>query len=559
MEKNLAELEKLIKNSNIKAAAESIGRLMTGPEDDKQRVMEMLALTPDKTALDLLDFLFEENVLAPGTAEPLFQLVIDRAHLHFPFVLILLRHGGRQRALAAVSLLRHVMGRETNTGILAEIIKTAGLNKLDKLTDDIAEFIFYDDPKLKSCAVQALERIGTERALDRLEKIAETSKCDQDVLDAVHLLKTNAQQGPLSITPEEPEPEPPAQAEPAGETPPDAAQPSFEDQLELLSSSDVAQRYQAFNYFSMRSEDVARALSECLDTDNEDLMISLLWLVTVSIPNDAIQDLFSIISNGPVDNRIKFCVYSALEAYPRLDSAAILTKGITEPAAYVRVAVVKALEKHCSDYVVAEIRQKIESGTKSGEELVRTILDVRAERLIQALLKSDTFSYIASNYLENKASPAALDTYIRILEDRNLKSTVKRFQKIRDDKAFGPKPLVMVVCPAQPYLEVYGRRIHTCGFEAVLHTGTQEAFEDLMNRKPSALICCVMLNNMSCIDFVKEARQVYGPDELPIIVSSLLKDFCVGKNQEKAKNAGITAVVEFPANPAQIKSWVKAG
>ncbi|WP_022664391.1 HEAT repeat domain-containing protein [Desulfospira joergensenii] len=556
MDDYLPKLQELIKEAKIEAAKENLSRFRSRPAQDRQKIMEMLALASDKTTLALLDFLLEDKSLDPETSGPLFQLLIDRAHLHFPFALVLLKHGDPARILNAIPLFRHILARETRAELLGQIIRMAGILRLEKLTDDIAEFVFYDDPGLKAMAVRALERIGTDRAYQRLEQIAATEKTDPDIVDALEFLKTN----PKHFRADEPEPksdilpDPPVKSDPMDD---DQTFESFESHIARLSSGNVEERYQALQYFSENGSLTAQALSLNLGPDDPDLLVSLLWLVSMTLPPGAVQDIFSLISEDPGDNLVKFSIYNALEAYPDLDSPAMILKGISEPASFVRMAAVKALEKHCSDYVVAEIKQKIESGSKTGEELVRTILDVRASRLIESLLTSDTFSYIASNYLETKASITVLDAYIQVLEKRNLKSTLKRFQNLRETKEVGTRPVIMVVSPSKSYLEVYAKRIHLSGFDARTFTGTQDAFEAMVAEKPSALLCSLILNNMTSTDFAGETRKIYDKKELPLMVSPLLRNL-ESKELEKAMQAaGISGRVDFPARTSQIKSWVK--
>ena len=75
-----------------------------------------------------------------------------------------------------IPLLKHILLKETNTRLLNKIIRTAGKLKIEKMVDNIAEFIFYDDIDLKTEAVKALERIGTSKACEKLVKASKTSK-----------------------------------------------------------------------------------------------------------------------------------------------------------------------------------------------------------------------------------------------------------------------------------------------------------------------------------------------------------------------------------------------
>ena len=116
--------------------------------------------------------------------------------MNFNFILILLRHGDRSTFDNAIPLVRHILSRETDKDLLRELINMAGKFQLGRLTDDIAEFIYYDDTTLKAEAVKALERIGTPKSLARLVQASKTEKCDPDILDAVQVLSAKKEAAP---------------------------------------------------------------------------------------------------------------------------------------------------------------------------------------------------------------------------------------------------------------------------------------------------------------------------------------------------------------------------
>jgi len=519
-------------------------------DSEKQEVIEMLALAPDKTALALLTFLLGKIRLDNETRKRLFQLTADRAHLNFTFARILLDHGDQSQLIYWAPLFKHILSKETNEDLLNRIIRTAGKLKLEVLIEDVAEFIFYDHMALKADAIKALERIGSNLALERLEQVALTDKCDQDILDAIDILKTA-----LSDVPTPVDTGPYTNEQPKEED-------SFETNLVLLTSGRGEERYQAFTYFSAHGFQVASALTDCtdkqgkLDNLDHDLLINLLSLTARTIPRQAITCLYDLLSEKKIDSQIRFAVYNALEAFPELESAAGIIKGISDPSMYVRIAAIRALEKHCSDYVVAEIKNKIESGTKVGEILVHAILDARAVCLIEALMSSDTFSYITSNYLEKIAPVQVIEAYISVLEKRNLKSTIKKYIRLRDQKASLKKKFFILVSSSRSFLDVYAKLIDTCGYETRTFIDTQEAFEAIVVEKPAAIVCDLFLNHMTGIGFAGEVREMYNPQELPIIISSLQKGLSKPELDADLEKSKVNLFCDFPARPNQIKSWL---
>ncbi|MCP3941295.1 MAG: HEAT repeat domain-containing protein [Desulfobacteraceae bacterium] len=543
----LPKLRQLIKTARIKQAQEHLSILSRQPDNAKQEVIEMLALAPDKTALPLLAFLLGETTMDAQTRERLFQLTTDRAHLNFTFTNILLDNGDRAQLIHYSPLFKHVLSQETNEDLLNKIISTAGKLKLENLVDDIAEFIFYDHVTLKTDAITALKHIGNTKALERLEKVALTDKCDQNILNTIDILKTDLSDAHLSAKK------------------PDIIQQqktnSFESNLTLLASKKLEDRYQAMNYFSDQGAQVAEALAATitdLDDLDHDLIINLLDLTAKTIPRGAIDNLLTLIAQKKIDPQIRFAIYNALEAFPELESVAGIIKGISDPSMYVRIAAIKVLERHYSDYILAEIKNKIESGTKTGEMLVHSILDAGAVCLMEALMVSDTFFYIASNYIDKTCSIPVMESFIKILEKSKLKSTVKKYTRNRDQKTKIKKKVFVIISLSHSYLNVYTKLIDTCGHASLTFTDTQEAFESILVKKPAAIVCDLFFNNMTAMNFAREIREMYTPQEVPIIISSLQKELSKPELDTELKKAKIDLFCNFPATPGQIKSWIKA-
>ncbi|MBU4130173.1 MAG: hypothetical protein KKF12_05080, partial [Proteobacteria bacterium] len=95
MDLYLPKLRQLIKTAQIDQAQERLSILSSRPVNERQEVIEMLALATDKTALCLLSFLLGKTTLDAETRERLFQLTTDRAHLNFAFAGILLDQADR--------------------------------------------------------------------------------------------------------------------------------------------------------------------------------------------------------------------------------------------------------------------------------------------------------------------------------------------------------------------------------------------------------------------------------------------------------------------------------
>jgi CheY-like chemotaxis protein len=171
---------------------------------------------------------------------------------------------------------------------------------------------------------------------------------------------------------------------------------------------------------------------------------------------------------------------------------------------------------------------------------------------------SDTFSYITSNYLEKNAPVSVIASFISILERRGLKSTAKKYIRLRDQKAGIKKEGYIVISTSRAYLDVYAKLIHTCGYAARTFTSIQEAFEAILFEKPAAIVCDLFFKDMTAMVFAREIRDMFTPEELPIIISSMQQGLAKPELDQELKRSKVNIFCNFPATPGQIKSWINS-
>jgi hypothetical protein len=550
----ISEFERVIKTG--KMDSDILMQVLNLDEDRQQTVVEQLALAPDDVAYDILSFLMNTMGAIHPLRPRLYQLTVDRAHLNFKFALILINHTNPDHPGPIIHLLKHILGKATDQALIKDIFRAAGRLGTEFLIDDLAEFVFYDDPELRKEAVIAMERIGTHKAIQRLEQIEQTDKCGPDILETLAFLKSKRKTTPAPQPQEKAKPAPskksyrqPQQAKSAP-----LCQVPEDPNLRLLVSPKIEDRLKAFEYFGDKGQKVADALHDNLENQTPDLMVNLLRLVARTIPQESLGDLLTLTENKDLNTSIRFSLYTALSHYPELESTAPIVKAVTDPAIFVSIAAIRALDTHCSDYVIAEIRKKIESGTKAGETLAMTILDTCVPNLIEALMVSDTFSYICSNYLESSAPAKVIDTWVKILEKRNRTSTAKKFARIRDKRSQTNCPAFIVIHQSPAYIDVFSRLIHGCGFRARTFFGSQEAFEFIVSEKPAGIITDFFIRQMRVNDLAREIREFYSKEEVPLIVSSLQGHLDKDNLASMFQTWSINELWEFPPKPSRIKS-----
>ncbi|MCG8568044.1 MAG: hypothetical protein MI747_23500 [Desulfobacterales bacterium] len=539
----LSELSQLIRQGQVDPARSLLAQFPPRPAAEKAQVIELLALAEDAVALPLLDHLLGGSVMEPEIQERLFQLTTDRAHLNFAFAQLLMDHGTRDQLNTILPLFKHILTREKDPRRLADLLKGLGKHRLDDLSATMAEFLFYDDPRLKAEAVRALERTAGPNALDCLIQVSKTEKSDADVLDAIEIIQNQLDTSgaiPEKLT-----------ASPRGHDP-------LRGMLDQLTRPDVQARHRAFDHFSTHPEDLEKTLSQRLrDHIKPGQLILLEAAGRCSCPG-AFNDLLTLVSDATTPPAIRFAAHTALGHLPELESSALIIQDVTHSALAVRTAALMALDKNLSDFTLAEIRSRVESGTRPAQTLAQCIVDSRCRNLIHDLMVSDPFVYAASNHLENAPIPA-LETFIQVLEARKMKSTLNKYRQLLEKRqGETQKPWVALLGTSQPYLRVMERQVQAAGFQALAFTHCQEAFEALVSEKPAGVISDLFLDEMTATDMAREIREIYPPAQLPVMISSSHVPLAPAAMAPGLNSPEITQAWGFPAQPRQIKEAIAA-
>ncbi|MEA1969000.1 MAG: response regulator [Thermodesulfobacteriota bacterium] len=569
MTRYITQFKKSIKKADLKQAKSLLDNFNMEEEDTKLQILHELALAPDNTALNLLLYLASIDIRDDEIYNRLIQLITDRAHLNFGFATILYKICDKKQISKTVPLMKHILIHETDPGILAETINAAGKNKIKVLVKNVAEYIYYGNEELKALAVRALERTGSTAALQILEQAAETVKCDQNILDTISVLKSaNEPLGKADGKPEKLEKRAESDKNREKEKTREREKISIKkkeiDSLyTMLESNNPEARFKALGKIAEMEQDNSSRLvknleSENLESENHDLIINTLRIISKSIPNHMIEEISAVLSQKNINPGIQFAVYEALKAFPVIESAALLIKGIDNPAMHIRMSAVKLLDKNLTDFVYAEIKERIESGEQKRDILVQTIIDSKCTKIIDSLINSDSFSYIADNYLAKQAPLSCLQKFIAVFHQRGLKAREKKYKEMAENKNLQKRPSAIIISSLSTVLNLYEKILFSGGFAPRTFISAQDAFEAIAEAKPDLILSDLFLNDMTGINFAMELRELYSKKDLPVIISTRQKDFTGNFLKKECEKKEINGILEFPANINQIKALLNA-
>ncbi|SLM33262.1 putative Two-component response receiver and regulator protein [Desulfamplus magnetovallimortis] len=577
-----------LETENLKKSKDLLLDIYLEPDTTKSEVLNELAMVSDPIAWHLIDFLVRIETdyfkaLTEEIYEKLIQLIIDRAHLNFDFARILYKSNDHAWIAQASPLMQYILTNCTDRETLFETINIAGKERIDSLVPSIAEFIFYDDPTLKFIAVKTLGQIGTKEALTLLLNASQTVKADQHITDTIIAIETEMEKDAISAEsasqPAESKKEELLEIE-SGTTDSiselhdnehksnysscgisqdsSLSENIYEDKnthkiidpemiMTMLESKDINERFKAFSDIMQSKSIHVEKLAANLKSADHDLVINTLRIISHHAPKELLPALYTFLSKESIPLSLEHGAFEALCAFEKFSFTELMLNAVEKPAIHVRMAAAMALNKNYNDPVYAKIKNRIETGRQKGESIVQTLIDVEADNIINYLLVSDTFAYMAANYLAKNTTMSALNFYLKILRDRGLKSTAKKIEFKADMKNKLKNRLkVMVINGSEITNKVYEKLLFQNNYLPMLFLNFQDAFEALSLEKPDLIITELFSKDITALDFSREIREFYTQQDLPILISSRQNDFLDLDLEERYPSCGINGIFKFP-------------
>ncbi len=569
---------KYVETANVKKAKDLILDLHLESESVQTGILDELAMaTDDHLAWNLLNFLVHVevshfNAFSPEIYDKMIELITDRAHLNFEYAVILYRTADHQKILQAAPLMKYILTNCTDREILFETIHAAGIAHIKTLVPCIAEFLYYDDATLKSHAVNTLGRVASPEARMLLEQASQTVKNDQQIMDTLEKLTkiapdptqmsgvsspkiSDRRSATVSDTLRH-EPEEDAQLnEIKGLSSPPPPPVKGEDDdtfftiVERITSTDIEERFKAMDEYIDIASAHGKELSENLKSEDEDLVINTLRIITFSSLDEMLPDIYALLNRQKLPPSIIYAAFETLCSFKKFSFTEVMLDAAQHPAIHVCMAAVMAINKNINDPVYAKIKNIIETGRKKGERLVQILIDAQANNIINYLLVSDTFSYMSANYLEKKVLPAAVLTYLDVLNKRGLRSTAQKiaFKAKEVEKAHQPSLNAMVISSSETVHRIYETALYKNGYQPGCFTDPQQAFEALAMAKPDLLITDLFSRNMTALNLAREVRDLYSRNDLPLLISTRQEAFVnMDFTTSPYKDLGINGIFKFP-------------
>lgn len=291
-----------------------------------------------------------------------------------------------------------------------------------------------------------------------------------------------------------------------------------------------------------------RVLIRNLTHDNTDLVIHSLNVLGDIGAEAAIPAIRKLLHNEPEDPNVRFAAYETLGRLPLQKGAFVLAAGLEDPDDNVQAAAASAINRNYDTALAAGMKNMIRSGDAEAVRIIQTIIDAQCDNIFLGLLGEDFFQKPALEYLADKAHPDIRSRFAEVLEKKGHDDLAKQIASDSKPEA-GAKLKVFAVDDSKMILSIYRSMLHNLGCDPQLFEFPAGALERLRKEKPDVILTDLNMPEITGIDFTRGVRQLYGKEELPVIMVTTQNE---AQDNEAACAAGVNAILHKPFTEEQI-------
>ncbi|MCP4747172.1 MAG: response regulator [Desulfobacteraceae bacterium] len=431
---------------------------------------------------------------------------------------------GEIRLEPATPILLSILDEGQDEELIRSVIIALGMIGDTSATTPISEFLYCGSLDLILAAIQALGQLANKTAIQRLaDKLGADTDLDYMILNVfAHCQEPGA----------------------------------IEKLNENLSAQKANIRNAAKKHLTDLGPKSVPYLIGNLIYDDPDLLIHSLNVLGDIGDESAIGPIRKLLHNEPKDANVRFASYEALGKLPVAKGAFALAQGLHDPVDNVRAAAASAINHNYNTVLAAGIKNLIRDENNKHCPISRTIIEAQCDTVFLDLIKEESFSQFAAEYLGQKVHPDIRRYFAELLRNNNLKPLAAKIEK-KVEKKVKPddqKSLkVFAVDDSKMILNIYRSVLHNLGYEPVLFEFPAQAIEKAKTEKPDLIFTDLNMPDINGVDLTRSIRQLYGKEQLPIIMVTTQNE-C--QDNSAAMEAGITAILHKPFNETSLSEAV---
>jgi PleD family two-component response regulator len=246
------------------------------------------------------------------------------------------------------------------------------------------------------------------------------------------------------------------------------------------------------------------------------------------------------------DPGVRLALFLSLDPH-ELKAFFPMMRYIHDPHELVRMAAVAVVAANPSEAELMEIRNIMESASPEKKDLVAAIIEGRAMTLFDALLSSDAFTQLSSDYLSFIASDSVRKEWTGFLSKtgrkvlaRSILSNAQTKDALQGKKVFVVDESMMV----RRYME---RKLHEMNLSPQGFSSYEQVLKAISSSKPALLLCGLLVAGASCFPFIDQVRTVYGGETTPVMLVSTGIDPGAALFRDPSKKGDVEGVFRLPA------------
>ncbi len=418
----------------------------------------------------------------------------------------LIRIAGELRMDEAVVPLHDIAASTKDEAVIIAIIESLGFIASPESENTLGEYLYAADRDLIAAAVDAMGRIGTSTAMQRLaERMGTDSELDYAILDIFARVQDSI---------------------------------SLERLNETIMSHYARMRTFAKTEMVKIGAKAVPFLIENLDHDDADFVIHTLNVLADIGDESAVAPIRRLINTVPANANVRFAAYEALAELPLRKGAYTLTAGLTDSEEHVCIAAARAIDRNFTELLGAGLKNLLRGDDDEARHISRIIINSQSDNIFTFLIDDEAFVKYGSEYMP-AAHPDICSHFAGVL---------KRLGREESTLCVGGGSVavrrkIVAVDDSRMILGIYKVTLHELGYEPVLFEFPVSALEWLRTERPVAVFTDLNMPKMTGVELTGSIRELYSAEQLPVIMVTTQSD---GEDTAAAVNAGVTAVLKKP-------------
>lgn len=422
---------------------------------------------------------------------------------------------GEMQVEDATPALLSLVAETNDEALILLIIETLGQVGDPQAINTLTDYLYAANRELILAAVRALGQVGTPTAMHRL---AERMGTDNEIDFLILAIFADVQD-----------------------------QVSLEKLNDALRSHYAHMRAFAKQQLVRIGAKSVPLLIENLRYHDEDFLIHSLNVLGEIGDESAIMPIRKLLENEPRDANVRFAAYEALALLPLRKGAYTLTAGLVDPEEQVCIAAARAIEKNCSDILVAGLKNLLRNQDDDARHIAKIIINAQVDRLFLSLAGEQFFVEIALSFFPHTHRDTR-EYHYTILKQAGFNEFADKIIGITDH---GIRPKVVAVDDSRMILSIYKATLHELGYEPVLFEFPKSALQWLRGEKPLVVLTDLNMPDITGIQLAEKIREIYPAALLPIVMVTTQNE---ATDNEAARAAGVDKILHKPFNAGSLKA-----